>query len=74
MRTTVTLDDDVAAAVTERSRERGESFTVALNETLRAGLGMPSRPRSSRMPSRALGMQPDVSLDRALSLAAALEA
>ena len=73
MRTTVTLDNDVAAAVTERARERGESFNVALNRTLRAGLAASRRPRAYRMPTRALGMRPEVSLDHALSLTAALE-
>ena len=73
MRTTVTLDDDVAAALAERARERGETFKTALNETLRAGLGAGRRPRAYRMPTRALGMRPDVDLDRALALAAALE-
>lgn len=73
MRTTVTLDEDVAAALAERARERGETFKTALNETLRAGLATGRRRRPYRMPARALGMRPGVDLDRALALAAASE-
>lgn len=39
MRTTITLDDDLAVRL-ERYRQRfGESFKQALNQALRAGLG-----------------------------------
>lgn len=69
----MTLDDDVAAALSERARVRGESFKTALNQTLRDGLGAARAPRAYRMPTRALGMRPDADLDRALALAAALE-
>ena len=69
----MTLDDDVAAAVTERARQRGESFKAALNETLRAGLGVAKRPKAYRMPARALGMRADADLDRALALSSELE-
>lgn len=73
VRTTVTLDEDVAAALAERVRERGESFKTALNETLRAGLASGRRPRAYRVPAKPLGMRPDADLDHALSLAARLE-
>ncbi len=36
MRTTVTLEDDVAAAVQRIARERGLSFEQALNSLLRS--------------------------------------
>jgi len=42
MRTTLNLDDDVAAQLAAESRKRGESLSRTANEYLRAGL------RSSR--------------------------
>jgi len=47
MRTTVTLDDDVVAALRSAMRERGVSFKEALNSAVRAGLSAanpPARP------------------------------
>lgn len=41
MRTTVTLDDDVAAAVERLRRERHLGLSKALNELVRAGLVAP---------------------------------
>lgn len=38
MRTTLTLDDDVAAALLRRRAERGRGLRVEVNELLRAGL------------------------------------
>lgn len=38
MRTTVKLDDDVAAAVTRLRREQGLGLSEALNRLVRAGL------------------------------------
>jgi hypothetical protein len=38
IRTTVTLDDDVAARVTAQSKKRGVSFKATLNEIIRDGL------------------------------------
>lgn len=41
MRTTVTLDDDVAAAVERLRRERHVGVSEALNQIARAGLAAP---------------------------------
>lgn len=38
MRTTLTLDDDVAARLERAMRESGKSFKETVNEALRAGL------------------------------------
>lgn len=75
MRTTVTLDDDVAAQVREVARERGLSFKEALNSALRAGLSSARSSRTSRyrVPVRDLGLRPGVNLDKALQLAGQLE-
>lgn len=74
MRTTVTLDDDVVAALHAIMRERGVSFKQALNELVRAGLAAavaPSKPYRLR-PAR-MGVRPGIDLDKANSLAAELE-
>jgi hypothetical protein len=74
MRTTVTLDPDVAAKLRAVSRERGVSFKAALNEAVRAGLdgGRPSA-RPYQVRSRPLGVRQGVDLDKALSLAGEME-
>lgn len=43
MRTTVTLDDDVAAAVERLRRHRGLGVSAAINELARQGLARPRR-------------------------------
>ncbi len=60
MRTTVTMDPDVAAAVRRVRRERGMGFSEAVNELIRAGLrDRGERPRF-RQRSRRLGLRIDV--------------
>jgi hypothetical protein len=73
MRTTVTLDDDVAARLQHLTRERRISFKEAINETLRAGLAGDRSAREYRLPTYALGVRPGIDLDRALQLDAALD-
>jgi hypothetical protein len=74
VRTTLTLDDDVAARVKELARERGISFKEAVNETLRIGLGTAQGSRRRyRLPTSDMGLRPGIDLDHALRLAAALE-
>ena len=74
MRTTVTLDEDVAAAVKRVAQERGLSFKEALNSAIRAGLrSNPANGRTYRMPSRRLGLRPDTDLTKALQLASGLD-
>lgn len=74
MRTTVTLDPDVAAKLKQLSHDRGVSFKEALNASVRRGLssGEPT-PRVYRLPTRRLGARPDVDLDRALRVAGELD-
>lgn len=68
MRTTVTLDADVAARLRRLMEERELSFKEALNATVRAGLDSPVREGSPyRLPTRALRARPGVGLERALS-------
>ena len=75
MRTTVTLDPDVLSLLRKAMREGGLSFKAALNQAIREGL-VRRRPRNGspyRLKTRPMGYRPDLPLDKALSLAAALE-
>ncbi|MGH3769562.1 MAG: CopG family transcriptional regulator [Pseudonocardiaceae bacterium] len=74
MRTTLTLDDDVAAMLRHVVQERGVSFKEAVNCALRAGLtaGTP-QPRRFRVRPHHLGVRPGINLDKALQVAAELE-
>jgi hypothetical protein len=74
MRTTVTLDPDVAARLRALSRERGTSFKETLNTVLRRGLGEATgKERPYKLTTHSLGLRPGVDLDKALRLAAELE-
>ena len=74
MRTTVTLDPDVAAKVRAVARQRGISFKQALNQAVRAGLGGPRQPgRAFAQYTQPMTLRPGLDLDKALRLAAALE-
>jgi hypothetical protein len=74
MRTTVTLDPDVAAKLRELARERGISFKEALNSNVRRGLeGAGAQPRPYEMRPKRLGAKPGIDLDKALALAGELE-
>lgn len=72
MRTTLTLDADVADRLRALARERGLPFKQVVNSVLRRGLGDGER-ALFRVEARALGRRPGVDLDQALELAARLE-
>lgn len=56
MRTTLTLDEDVARELRRRMRRSGESLKAAVNEALRRGLAAaPPAPPPLRIQARALG-------------------
>lgn len=61
MRTTITLDDDVAAALERLRRERGLGISDAVNELVRAGLRVKRPRRTFRQRSSSLGLRIDVS-------------
>jgi hypothetical protein len=71
MRTTVTLDPDLAAKLSSIARERGISFKAALNGALRRGLsgGAGGSKRPYRLASRRLDLRPGVDLEHALRAA-----
>lgn len=72
MRTTVTLDEDVAAKLTSLARRTGRAFRDVLNETLRRGLVRPaaSSPREPfRVKTRDMGkLRPGLALDNIADL------
>jgi hypothetical protein len=76
MRTTLTLEPDVALRVRQEVRRRGKSMKAVVNDGLRAGLGRPGRraelPAFKVIPRR-LGLQPGVDPDRMNQLADELE-
>lgn len=77
MRTTLTIDDKLAAALKKRAFDTGKSFKAIVNEALRAGLdGGHTLPRSRPFalhPVSLGGPQPGVNLDKANRLAGELE-
>lgn len=63
LRTTLTLDDDVAAKLKAETRRSGRSFKQTVNETLRLGLNAPPKiePREPfRVRARALNPRPGI--------------
>ena len=65
-RTTITLDDDVAAKLDEEMRRAGESYRATVNRILRRGLNPPRRPsglKPFKVRARNLGLRPGMDLD-----------
>jgi hypothetical protein len=60
MRTTFTLDDDVAAAVDKLRREEGIGISQAVNRLIRSGMVKPARRSRYRHRSVDLGIKVDV--------------
>jgi metal-responsive CopG/Arc/MetJ family transcriptional regulator len=61
MRTTVTLADDVAAAVERVRREQAVGTSEAVNELIRKGLAAGAQREEFRQRSHRLGLRLDVS-------------
>ena len=74
MRTTLTIDPDVALSLRSLARERGISFREAVDSVLRRGLseGSPTA-RPFQVDARPMRLRPGIDLDKALSLASQLE-
>jgi hypothetical protein len=68
MRTTLTIDDDLAGLLKQRAREMGVPFKEAVNRAIRAGLGEAAKPHRRGSP------KPGVDLDKLGQLADELEA
>ena len=76
MRTTLTIDDDLAGILKRRSQELGVPFKDMVNRTLRAGLGEQVKPPQDEIPttiSHSFGFRPGIDLDKLNQLADELE-
>jgi hypothetical protein len=77
MRTTLTIDDDLAGLLKRRAREMGVPFKEAVNRTIRAGLGetakLPRGPAPKTAP-HSFGFKPGIDPDKLGQLADELEA
>jgi hypothetical protein len=74
MRTTLTLDDDLARLLKDRAREQDLPFKQVVNDAVRAGLAASNGSRQPyRMTPMNLRLRPDVDYTKALQMAADLE-
>ncbi len=78
MRTTLTLEEDVAIRLSERAKLTGASFKQVVNETLRAGLQHAEKPAppspAFHVTPKAAGFRPGVDVRRLNQLNDELEA
>jgi hypothetical protein len=76
MRTTLTIDDDLAGLLKRRARELGVPFKEAVNRTIRSGLGEAARPRRGAAPRtipHSFGFRPGIDPDKLNQLVDELE-
>ena len=78
MRTTLTIDDDVAAILKKETRRKGMTFKEVINAALRRGLAVEQTPFTARATvvtrPHDFGFKPGVDLDKLNQLADELEA
>jgi len=77
MRTTLTLDRDVAERIELELRRSGKKMKAVINEALRLGLGLrdkPAPPPPFQVEPHDFGFKPGIDLDRMNQLADELEA
>jgi hypothetical protein len=77
MRTTLTIDDDLAGLLKQRARELGVPFKEVVNRTIRAGLGEATTLRRGAAPKtvpHSFGFRPGIDVDKLGQLADELEA
>lgn len=77
MRTTLTIDDDLAGLLKQHAQKSGVSFKAAVNRAIRAGLGQDAaKARSASVPktvAHSFGFKAGVDLDKLGQLADELE-
>lgn len=77
MRTTLTLDDEVAKHLQEKAHDTRQSFKDVVNQALTLGLSVmdrPTEPTVYRLSPSSMGLpRADINLDKALALAERLE-
>ena len=67
MRTTLTLERDVAERLERELRRTGKSLKATVNEALRLGLGLAGKPQGAprfEVKPHAFGFKPGIDLDR----------
>ena len=77
MRTTLTLDPDVAQRIEQEVRRKGKTLKTVVNEALRAGLGLKQETRGHktfRVEPHDFGFNPGIDLDKMNQLVDELEA
>ena len=77
MRTTLTLDRDVAEGLEKEMRRTGKGLKATINDALRRALRMGGKPRKAprfEVRPHALGLRPGIDADRLNQLADELEA
>lgn len=77
MRTTLTLDSDVARSLEKEMRRTGKSLKATVNDALRQGLRSPAageKPARFVVKARPMGVRPGIDLDRVNQLVDELEA
>ena len=77
MRTTLTLEDDLAGLLKARAHQLGISFKEMVNRAVRSGLGTEMEPTAVDVPKtmpHSFGFRPGIDLDRLNQLADELEA
>jgi hypothetical protein len=76
VRTTLTLDDDVAAKLKAESHKTGRPFRDMVNACLRAGLSVRKQSTATpafRVKARDMGMRPGINIDKVSALLDELE-
>jgi hypothetical protein len=71
VRTTLTLDEDVAAKLKAEARRTGQPFKETVNACLRAGLSLRKTAKNAavfRVRPHDMGLQPGVSFDKISTL------
>lgn len=72
MRTTLTLDDDLASRLKDLAHERGVPFKQVVNEAIRQGLDGSAAKRAFGLPTFDMG-EPLIDLTKAAQLADAID-
>jgi hypothetical protein len=76
VRTTLTLDEDIAAKLKAESRKTGRSFRDTVNTCLRVGLTLRKQSdtaRPFRVKARDMGLRPGINIDKVSALLDDLE-
>jgi len=76
VRTTLTIDPDVAERLQQETRRSGKGLKAVVNDALRHGLGLAGKPKRSRrftVKSHSFGFKPGIDLDRMNQLLDELE-